>query len=138
VSKVALAGCIIADKDGGVLVLHRNTPNCVQWEIPGGKLEQGENAAMAAVRELREELGVGVSIDRQLGQRHFMQNDVQFEYTWFLATITSGEPMLMERHAYDKFGFLSLVTLTRRYDELSPNAKNFLEAMAYGEVDLDI
>lgn len=137
-SKVALAGCIITDEDGGVLVLHRNTPNCVQWEIPGGKLEQGEQAAMAAVRELREELGVDVSIDRQLGKRNFMQNDVQFEYTWFLATVTAGEPMLIEHHLYDKFGFLSLVTLTRRYDELSPNAKNFLEAMAYGEIDLDV
>ncbi len=136
--KLNLAGCIIADEDGGVLVLHRNTPGRRQWEMPGGALQPGETAEAAAVREVQEQLGVTVRISRQLGERDLENGDQTFHHTWFLATIVAGRPAVLEPHLYDKFGFFSLVTLTRRYDELSPNIKNFLEAMAYGEVDLDI
>ena len=31
-----LAGCIIKDEDGRVLLMHRDDPRRTQWEIPGG------------------------------------------------------------------------------------------------------
>ena len=133
-----LAGCIIIDDNGGVLMLHRKTPKRTQWEIPGGKVEPGEDAASAAVRELKEELGVDVDIIRKLNERNFVEDDTEMRYEWFLAEIITGDPQLKEPELYDKFGFLAPVTLTRRYDELSANTKNFLEAIAYGEVDLAI
>lgn len=40
-------------------------PNC--WCLPGGHIETGETARAAAVRELREELGVRVYPVRRLG-----------------------------------------------------------------------
>ncbi len=38
------------------------------WELPGGKIEPGENAAVALARELQEELGVTATV----GERRFV------------------------------------------------------------------
>jgi len=133
---INLAGCIIYDENGDVLMLHRKTKERTQWEIPGGGVDAGEEPDAAAIRELQEELGVAVRIVRELGHREFTEGGSSFDYTWFQAEITAGEPGIKEK-SYDKFGYLSLVTLTRRYDELSANTKNFLEAIAYGEIDLE-
>lgn len=137
-TKIALAGCIVCDKDGGVLMLHRKTSRHNHWEIPGGKIEPGETPETAAIRELKEEFAVTVRPVRTLGSREFTEDSNAYEYTWFLAEITAGEPRLQEQHLFDKWGYFSLVTLTQRYSELSPGAKSFLEAMAYGEIDLAV
>ena len=134
---VKMAGCIIMDAEGDVLVMHRKTARATHWELPGGKIELGETAEEAAVRELGEELGVDVKLTRKVGERVCDEVDYSLHFEWFLAEITAGEPRLLEP-VFDKFGFLSPITLTRRYDELSPGLKSFLEAVAYGKIDLAI
>src|SRR4051812_10541234 len=50
----------ILQKDDLVLLCQRRAdqPHPLKWEFPGGKVEEGESAAEAIVRELREELGI--------------------------------------------------------------------------------
>jgi len=50
------AGCLVVDKNGHIL-LGRRTDNGM-WATPGGHVEQDENFAEAALRELREETGL--------------------------------------------------------------------------------
>ncbi len=54
-----VAGVVVTD-DGRVLISQRrqDTHLAGKWEFPGGKLESGESAAMALVRELQEELSI--------------------------------------------------------------------------------
>ncbi len=50
---------------GRVLAARRIRP-AGRWELPGGKVENGESAEAALLREVREELGVEVRLERWL------------------------------------------------------------------------
>ncbi|BCW87922.1 8-oxo-dGTP diphosphatase [Alphaproteobacteria bacterium SO-S41] len=59
---VLVAACALVDPDGRVLMAQRPEGKELAglWEFPGGKIEDGERPEDALVRELREELGIGV------------------------------------------------------------------------------
>ena len=57
---VEAAAAVILRPDGSFLLGRRpeGKPYAGYWEFPGGKIEPGESAAQALVRELHEELGI--------------------------------------------------------------------------------
>jgi ADP-ribose pyrophosphatase YjhB (NUDIX family) len=62
-----VAGCLVID-GGKVLLLRRgNEPALGKWTFPGGYVDFGENAADAAIRETREEVGMRVELGPVLG-----------------------------------------------------------------------
>jgi len=128
---VQLAGCIITNSDGDILLIHRNSPKRTQWEIPGGKLEDGETPEQAAVRELKEELDVAVTVNRAIGSQEFEQEGNQHCYHWFKATIKQGKPRLTgsDDAIHDSFRYCSLVEMHAMFDELSANAQNFIRVL---------
>lgn len=59
---VAAAG-IVCFRGDDVLLIRRGTPPLLdQWSLPGGRIEWGERAADAALRELMEETGIEAEI----------------------------------------------------------------------------
>ena len=52
-------------QDDQVLLIKRTTPRV--WELPGGGPEPGESPSEAIVREVHEETGVHVRVQRELG-----------------------------------------------------------------------
>lgn len=79
-------------RGGRVLAARRTAPASAagRWEFPGGKVERGETDAVSLVREVDEELGVQIRVDRWLsgeqpiGERYVLRIA--------LASLVHGEP----------------------------------------------
>jgi 8-oxo-dGTP diphosphatase len=58
----------VAVHDGAVLLIRRGKgPAAGEWSVPGGHVEMGETLHEAIVREVLEETGLEVVVDRYLG-----------------------------------------------------------------------
>jgi len=83
--------------DGRVLAARRSAPPATAggWEFPGGKVEPGESATAALIRECREELGVTVRVGELLGAADITADLVLRVYA---AVLEAGEPQPLEDH----------------------------------------
>jgi 8-oxo-dGTP diphosphatase len=65
---IPCVGAIVRHSDGRILVIQRDHPPAEgRWSLPGGRVEPGEDAEAAVVREVREETGLDVAVVREVG-----------------------------------------------------------------------
>lgn len=69
------------------------------WEFPGGKVEPGETAAVALVRELWEELAVEVETGEALTPVIWSYDDRSVRLMPFYCNILRGQPRALEHAA---------------------------------------
>jgi 8-oxo-dGTP diphosphatase len=87
--------------DGGrLLAARRSEPPALAggWELPGGKVEPGEDDQAALVRECREELGVEIALGERVGGDWPMPGPTLLLRVW-TATVVAGEPRPLEDHS---------------------------------------
>lgn len=85
--QVVVAGALIAGS--ALLVAQRQRPPELAglWELPGGKVAEGETEVAALARELREELGIEVAVGQRLG-----------------ADVPVGEGLILRAYAVEQTG----------------------------------
>ena len=86
------------ERDGRYLAARRTQPDWAagRWEFPGGKVEFGESEAEALVREIREELGVEITVGARVTGEWPLRDDLVLHL--YVATLTDGEPQPLDHH----------------------------------------
>lgn len=59
---IKAAGGVVRNQEGKLLLMFR----LKKWDLPKGKLDKGESSKIAAVREVEEECGVSVTLDKKI------------------------------------------------------------------------
>ena len=69
------------------------------WEFPGGKIEPGETPEEALVREIREELDIGIEVLARVCDVEYDYPEFHLSMQCFRCAAVSGEPRLLEHEA---------------------------------------
>ena len=107
-------GALIFNDEGKILLCKRsehakNERGC--WEAPGGAVEYGETLRHAIDREMQEELGIELIVEKQLpAADHILPDEHQhWVPTSFICTIKNKkEPRIMEPDKCDAIGWFSI------------------------------
>lgn len=91
-----VAGAIV--REGRVLAALRapGRPLAGCWELPGGKVEDGESDAAALVRELREELAATVEVQELLAVSLWEGGPRPLALVAYRCALVIGEPVARE------------------------------------------
>ena len=116
-----LVAAIIQDEQGRILVSQRALDSKVypgKWQIPGGKVEPGEECLTALKREVKEETDLEI----------IAINNLLFK--WFNVSIyhveTAGEPKVMEPNKVNtKWVYLEIEELRKK--DLTPALSELLK-----------
>ena len=94
---IVVVAAIIQDERGNYLCARRGDWKSAggKWEFPGGKPEPGEELEVAIVREIREELGVEISVVRQFDRSQTGDIDL----ITFVCDLPGGKPTSSTDHS---------------------------------------
>ena len=92
---------IVMDEDNRMLMVCQHHEDRDIWMVPGGGIEEGESSLEAAVREVEEETGLDVKIQKLLWHVEEVSDRGQRFVNFFLGEMTGGNLELGEDPEFD-------------------------------------
>jgi 8-oxo-dGTP diphosphatase len=109
---VRCVGAVVHDDSGRLLLIQRDhDPHGGLWSLPGGRIEPGESAEQALVREVREETGLDVVPQRPVGSVTIPGAGVVFDVVDFACSLTRPDQTPVPGDDADAAAFVDPVTL---------------------------
>jgi len=122
---IELAGCLIFDEQGRILLLHRSERD--EWELPGGRTEgSDEPYEITAARKMFEELNIDVEITETVGATEFTRHDTTYRFHWYKGEILDGSPAPQPISDADDVRFVSREEFVA-LGNLSPTLEQLIE-----------
>lgn len=107
-------GAIILDEKGHILLMQRlREPEAGGWGLSGGKIDFGEQAETAIVREVAEELGIVVEVEQLALISEIIDGGDGRHWVSpvYLMRHISGDPRCMEPEKHGGVGWFALDAL---------------------------
>jgi 8-oxo-dGTP diphosphatase len=120
---------IVTDKNGRCLLLRRSASsknNAGMWDFPGGKVDAGEKFDEALVREVEEETGLKIALEKVAGAAQSQLLDRIVVYLVMQGRGLSGLVTLSSEH--DQFAWVPRSELASV--DMCPQFRSFAEAFA--------
>ena len=92
--KVVEVSAALVFRGGKLLITQRHAGTHLGglWEFPGGKRESGETFEQCLIREIREELGVEISVGELFEEVHHDYPEKSVHLKFFRCKLVAGEP----------------------------------------------
>jgi 8-oxo-dGTP diphosphatase len=104
------------------------------WEFPGGKLEAGETALHAVVREVREELGVDVeAIELMAQETHLYPHGLQVVLSFIRCTAPTGTIQSLDGQAF-RWVLLADVDPNELLEADRPFVRRLIDSEGVGDI----
>lgn len=105
-------------KDGLVLMTHRRYKEpAFQWNFVSGEVEPGETPEEAALREVREEVGLEVAIEHRLGDR--IQPVSKRHMHYFICRVVGGDVDLVDHEENTEVAWCTMEEVYEHFEELA-------------------
>jgi 8-oxo-dGTP diphosphatase len=118
--------------DGGVEICLVHRPRYDDWSLPKGKLDPGEHLLTGAVREVEEETGHRIVLDRPLPTQHYEVNGLPKRVHYWAARADDDAPAWNGTKEIDKITFLPAAEAVRRLSH--PRDADVVAALIDGEI----
>lgn len=112
--RVRLGSAALILDDSWRVLLVRHGHGRGNWDLPGGWVESGESATDAVIREVREETGLTVFVERLCGV--YYEPDRDAHHLVFACTVADGSdgtPYLADPDEITELGWFALAELPR-------------------------
>jgi 8-oxo-dGTP diphosphatase len=101
-----------------VVVVNYNEHDNGYYDIPGGKIEDGETPAEASIREFKEETGITIKKQHCIGHNTVEYPEKIFEFDIFVVDEYVGKPLNFEENNSMWFKIENLKKETKLYPSI--------------------